>query len=121
MYSYENKILLEERSTMPIMKKQMTEAAKSAAAAIAGKLGMYEQDDITTLSPDQPIMIASAKGISMGTLTIRNMVNMRYISYKLNGETLWEERYEFQGKTGWADKPTTKVFLDEEAILYAGK
>jgi len=102
----------------------MAEATKSAAAHIAQKLGMYELDDITKVKPHQTIMVASTKGIQMGTLKTRTMTNLRYVAYKLNGETLFEERYEFHykfGKREWDDKPTTNIFLDEEAILYVGE
>jgi hypothetical protein len=106
---------------MTIAREKMAEAAKDAAAGIARRLGMHRHNDITTLKPDQTIMIASANGIQMGTLKTRNMVNMRYIAYKLNNEKVFEERYLFNGKAGWDTKPTTKSFLDKDAVVYVAE
>lgn len=106
---------------MSITQEQMTEATKTAAAEIAAKLGMYEQEDITMLCSDQPILIASAKGIETGTVKVRHgeMRTMRYTAYKLNDETLFEERYAIT-EQGWANDATTEIFMDAEATIYAG-
>jgi hypothetical protein len=106
---------------MSITKEQMTEATKAAAAEIAAKLGMHEEMDVTMLCSDQPILIASAKGIETGTVKVCHgeMRTMRYTAYKLNDETLFEERYAIT-EQGWADEATTETFLDEDVTLYTG-
>lgn len=104
---------------MTITEKQMDATAKNAAADMAYKLCLSEVRDIDSLKPEQFIMIASAEGIQMGILKTRDMVNMRYVAYKLNGHKIFEKRYLFHGKLGWDATPTTKIFFDKEAVIYA--
>lgn len=104
---------------MTITTKQMEATAKSAAADMAYRLGLSEVRDVDSLKPDQFIMIASAEGVHMGILKTRDMVNMRYVAYKLNGHKIFEKRYLFHGKLGWDAKPTTATFFAEEATIYA--
>lgn len=103
---------------MTITEKQMDAAAKYAAADMAYKLGMIETRDMDALKPEQFIMIASAEGIQMGILKTRDMTNMRYVAYKLNGKKIYEKRYLFHGKLGWDKTPTTQTFFDKEATIY---
>lgn len=106
---------------MTFAKEQMTAAANSAAAEIAQKLGLHVHDDIDTLKPEQFIMIASSEGVQMGVLKTRDMVNMRYIAYKLNGHKIFEKRYLYDTKGVYHDKPTTILFFDKEATIYVGE
>jgi hypothetical protein len=104
---------------MTITEKQMDAAAKYSAADIAYKLGLSEVRGVDSLKPEQFVMIASSEGIQMGILKTRDMVNMRYVAYKLNGHKIFEKRYLFHGKLGWDATPTTAIFFDKEATIYA--
>lgn len=106
---------------MTITKDKMTEVARDSAAEMAEKLGMHLVEDITSVKVGQPLMIVTAKGIQMGTLTTRDMANMRYVSYKLNDQKLFEKRHGFSGKDGWNAHPTTNVFLHKEALIFVGE
>jgi hypothetical protein len=104
---------------MTITEKQMEAAAKYAASDMAYKMGLSEVRGVDALKPEQFIMIASSEGIQMGILKTRDMANMRYVAYKLNGQKIFEKRYLFHGKLGWDTTPTTQIFFDKEATIYA--
>lgn len=106
---------------MTVTEKQMDAAAKYAASEIAYKLDLIEVRDVDSLKAEKFVMIASAEGIQMGILKTRDMVNMRYVAYKLNGQKIFEKRYLFHGKLGWDKTPTTQIFFDKEATIYTSK
>lgn len=105
---------------MDITKELMTEAAMTAAAEMAEKLGM-ERTEITSCWADRPILVASPEGISMGLLKVDSgeMRTYRYDNFTLNGELLFSDKFAIT-EQGWEKNPSTTIQLDEEAIVYGG-
>jgi hypothetical protein len=105
---------------MTLTKEKMTVTAMAAAAEMAEKLEMH-QTEITDCWADRPILVATPQGISMGLLKADTgeMRTYRYSNFTLNGELLFSDKFAITEK-GWADKPTTVIHLDEEAIVYGG-
>lgn len=105
---------------MPLTKELMAETAKVAAAAMAEKLDM-QQVELLDCWADRPILIATHKGISMGLLKVDSgeMRTYRYDNFTLSGELLFTDKFAIT-ETGWERKPTTEVFLDADATIYAG-
>lgn len=103
---------------MTFTEKQMDLEAKNAAAEMAYRMGLTKVRSVDDLQAERFVVFASAEGIQMGILKTRDMVNMRYTAYKLNGKKLFEKRYLFHGKLGWDNTPTTQLFFDKEADIY---
>lgn len=104
---------------MTLTKEMMTEAAKSSAAWMAEKLDM-QQVGLMDCWADRPILIATHEGISMGSLKVEHgeMRTYRYVNFTLNGELLFTDKFAIT-EQGWENKPTTEVFLDSDAVIYA--
>lgn len=105
---------------MTLTKEMMTETAMTAAAEMAEKFEMV-QTEITGCWADRPILIASPEGISIGLLKVDHgeMRTYRYTNFTLNGELLFTDKYAIT-EQGWANKATTVIHLDDDAIVYGG-
>lgn len=104
---------------MTLTKEMMTDAAKSAAACMAEKLDM-QRVELLDCWADRPILIATHEGISMGSLKVERgeMRTYRYANFTLNGELLFTDKSAIT-EQGWKNEPTTEVFLDNAAVIYA--
>lgn len=97
---------------------QLDSAAKFAGSELASRMGLTQVRGVDDLQPEKFVLIASSEGIQMGTLKTREMTNMHYTAYKLNGTKIFEKRYLFHGKLGLDKTPTTNLFIAEEADIY---
>lgn len=105
---------------MTLTKELMTKTVLSGAAEMAEKLEM-QRVELMDCWADRPILIATPKGISMGVLKVDQgeMRTYRYVNFTLNGELLFTDKFAIT-EQGWEKKPTTEIFLDGDAIIYAG-
>jgi hypothetical protein len=104
---------------MEANKEQITEAVQVRADALAAKLGMQREEEVTSLHEDESAMIVTAEGITTGKVTVMygEMSATRYKYFYLNDELLFEEQYNLY-ETGWGTEPTVTGKLPKEAILY---
>lgn len=109
---------------------EIAKASFEAAAEMAKKLGMTQEEDMTNLRADQHALLVTRLGIVSGQIRAakQEKKTVRFITYLLNdtvvapasfSETrLCQFRFVPDGQGGWEEDPDIICSLPENAVLY---
>lgn len=113
---------------MSITDEQNAKANFAFAAGMAKRMGMRRKNDLTTLRFGQPVILATATEVSVGTIrsTHGREDGYRYDIYSMDETKLCS--YTFNRIPGssdteplWEETPIIETTLPEGAVLYAGR